>query len=153
MRNSKYLQILGICTLFSVTACSSKLEIPEPPVYNKVRNISVDLNQEMQTIDGFGASDAWRCQMVGKYWPEEKRNQIADWLFSQEVDENGNQKASACPCGDFTLVREAQNKGLDSDIADEWRRSECFLSADGTYNWNKYEGQRWFFKSCSRQRG
>ena len=50
MRNSKYLQILGICTLFSVTACSSKLEIPEPPVYNKVRNISVDLNQEMQTI-------------------------------------------------------------------------------------------------------
>jgi len=90
MRNSKYLQILGICTLFSVTACSSKLEIPEPPVYNKVRNISVDLNQEMQTIDGFGASDAWRCQMVGKYWPEEKRNQIADWLFSQEVDENGN---------------------------------------------------------------
>ena len=42
MRNSKYLQILGICTLFSVTACSSKLEIPEPPVYNKVRNISVD---------------------------------------------------------------------------------------------------------------
>ena len=22
------------------------------------------------------------------------------------------QKASACPCGDFTLVREAQNKGL-----------------------------------------
>ena len=92
MRNSKYLQILGICTLFSVTACSSKLEIPEPPVYNKVRNISVDLNQEMQTIDGFGASDAWRCQMVGKYWPEEKRNQIADWLFSQEVDENGNPK-------------------------------------------------------------
>ena len=69
MRNSKYLQILGICTLFSVTACSSKLEIPEPPVYNKVRNISVDLNQEIQ-------------------------------------------KASACPCGDFTLVREAQNKGL-----------------------------------------
>lgn len=60
MRNSKYLQILGICTLFSVTACSSKLEIPEPPVYNKVRNISVDLNQEMQTIDGFGASDAWQ---------------------------------------------------------------------------------------------
>ena len=92
MRNSKYLQILGICTLFSVTACSSKLEIPEPPVYNKVRNISVDLNQEMQTIDGFGASDAWRCQMVGKYWPEEKRNQIADWLFSQESKEQGGQQ-------------------------------------------------------------
>lgn len=112
MRNSKYLQILGICTLFSVTACSSKLEIPEPPVYNKVRNISVDLNQEMQTIDGFGASDAWRCQMVGKYWPEEKRNQIADWLFSQKSMKMEIQKASACPCGDFTLVREAQNKGL-----------------------------------------
>lgn len=112
MRNSKYLQILGICTLFSVTACSSKLEIPEPPVYNKVRNISVDLNQEMQTIDGFGASDAWRCQMVGKYWPEEKRNQIADWLFSQEVDENGNPKGIGLSMWRFYIVREAQNKGL-----------------------------------------
>ena len=110
MRNSKYLQILGICTLFSVTACSSKLEIPEPPVYNKVRNISVDLNQEMQTIDGFGASDAWRCQMVGKYWPEEKRNQIG--CLAKKSMKMEIQKAPACPCGDFILVREAQNKGL-----------------------------------------
>ena len=152
MRNSKYLQILGICTLFSVTACSSKLEIPEPPVYNKVRNISVDLNQEMQTIDGFGASDAWRCQMVGKYWPEEKRNQIADWLFSQEVDENGNPKGIGLSMWRFYIGAGSTEQGLDSDIADEWRRSECFLSADGTYNWNKYEGQRWFLKAA-RDRG
>ena len=112
MRNSKYLQILGICTLFSVTACSSKLEIPEPPVYNKVRNISVDLNQEIQTIDGFGASDAWRCQMVGKYWPEEKRNQIADWLFSQEVDENGNPKGIGLSMWRFYIGAGSTEQGL-----------------------------------------
>ena len=119
MRNSKYLQILGICTLFSVTACSSKLEIPEPPVYNKVRNISVDLNQEMQTIDGFGASDAWRCQMVGKYWPEEKRNQIADWLFSQEVDENGKPLYSKTMIYDW--LDEIREMGLRQSFLQEKR--------------------------------
>ena len=45
---------------------------------------------QYQTIDGFGASDAWRAQFVGKNWPLEKRNQIADLLFSQELDEAGN---------------------------------------------------------------
>jgi hypothetical protein len=27
---------------------------------------------EYQVIDGFGASDAWRAQFVGKNWPIEK---------------------------------------------------------------------------------
>jgi len=45
---------------------------------------------EYQNIDGFGASDAWRCQFVGKNWPLEKRKAIADLLFSSEVDKYGN---------------------------------------------------------------
>ena len=47
---------------------------------------------EYQVIDGFGASDAWRAKFVGKNWPMDKRNKIADLLFSQEVDESGNPK-------------------------------------------------------------
>ncbi len=37
--------------------------------------------QELQTMDGFGASDAWSMQTMG-LWPEEKQTQAADWLFS-----------------------------------------------------------------------
>lgn len=39
-----------------------------------------------QTIHSFGASDCWRVQYIGKNWPIEKRNQIADLLFSSELD-------------------------------------------------------------------
>ena len=60
---------------------------------------------EYQTIDGFGASDAWRAQFVGKNWPAAKRNKIADLLFSQEDDEEGNPKASVFPSGGFTSLQ------------------------------------------------
>ena len=39
----------------------------------------------------FSASDAWSMQFIG-LWPEEKQNQVADWLFSTENDANGQPK-------------------------------------------------------------
>ena len=50
----------------------------------------IDKKVKHQVIDNFGASDAWRCDFIGKYWPEEKREQIADLLFKREFDEQGN---------------------------------------------------------------
>ena len=41
----------------------------------------IDKDITYQEIDNFSASDAWRCQFVGKYWPQEKKEQIADLLF------------------------------------------------------------------------
>ena len=38
-----------------------------------------------QTMRGFGASDAWSTQFVGKNWPLNKRNTIADLLFSEDI--------------------------------------------------------------------
>lgn len=103
-------------------------------------------------MEGFGASDAWRCQMVGKFWPEEKRNQIAEWLFSQEVDEFGNPKGIGLSLWRFYLGSGSAEQGLDSNIADEWRRAECFQSPDGSYDWSKQEGQRWFL-NAAKSRG
>lgn len=152
MNCGRYIQLLGATTLLTVTSCISDVDKPLPPVFNSVRHISVDLNQEMQTIDGFGASDAWRCQFVGKNWPEEKRKQIADWLFSQEVDDNGNPKGIGLSLWRFYIGAGSTEQGDDSGIADEWRRSECFQNVDGTYDWNKYQGQRWFLRAA-RDRG
>ena len=142
--------ILG--ATFAFASCASKLETPPPPVYSDTRTMTIRLNQEQQTIDGFGASDAWRCQMVGKYWPEAKKNAIADLLFSKEVDEKGNPKGIGLSIWRFYLGAGSMEQGPESDISDEWRRAECFQAADGTYNWQKQEGQRWFLQAA-RQRG
>ena len=53
-------------------------------------DVSTTPEVEYQVIDGFGASDAWRAQFVGENWPVEKREYIADLLFSQEIDKDGN---------------------------------------------------------------
>lgn len=142
--------ILGVTFVF--TSCASKLETPPVPVYSGTRTVAIKLNQEQQTIDGFGASDAWRCQMVGKYWPEAKKNAIADFLFSKEEDEKGNPKGIGLSIWRFYLGAGSMEQGPESDISDEWRRAECFQAADGTYDWQKQEGQRWFLQAA-RQRG
>src|SRR6185503_1377987 len=54
--------------------------------------IQIDSRTSFQTIDGFGASDAWQCQFVGENWPLDKRDHIADLLFSRDVDPQGNPK-------------------------------------------------------------
>lgn len=137
---------------FTFISCASKLETPSPPVYSDTRTMTIRLDREQQTIDGFGASDAWRCQMVGKYWPETKKNAIADMLFSKETDEKGNPKGIGLSIWRFYLGAGSMEQGPESDISDEWRRGECFQAADGTYNWQKQEGQRWFLQAA-RQRG
>jgi O-glycosyl hydrolase len=55
-------------------------------------SLSLNLNDKKQQIQSFGASDAWSIQFVGKNWPLEKREQIAELLFSTDTDENQNPK-------------------------------------------------------------
>jgi len=105
-----------------------------------------------QTIDGFGASDAWRAQFVGKNWPLPKKNRIADLLFSQQNDDEGNPKGIGLSIWRFYLSSGTAEQGDSSDIGNPWRRGECFLNADGTYDWSKHEGQRWFLQAA-KERG
>ena len=47
----------------------------------------IDKQTVYQEIDNFSASDAWRCAFIGKNWPQEKKEKIADLLFKREFDE------------------------------------------------------------------
>lgn len=134
----------AICSLF--ISCASKHNLS-----SDLPEIKIDLNQELQTMDGFGASDAWRCQMVGKNWPLEKKNAIADLLFSQEIDKQGNPKGIGLSIWRFYLGAGSTEQGSNSGITDEWRRSECFQNPDGSYDWNKQEGQRWFLQAAKKR--
>jgi hypothetical protein len=105
-----------------------------------------------QTIDGFGASDAWQCQFVGKNWPLEKRGLIADLLFSREVDARGNPKGIGLSIWRFYLGAGTSEQGDASGIGNPWRRGECFQNPDGSYDWSKQAGQQWFLQAA-RDRG
>lgn len=107
---------------------------------------------KFQTMDGFGASDAWRAQFVGKNWPLEKRKLIADLLFSQEFDQAGNPQGIGLSIWRFNITAGTAEHGDDSGIKNVWRRGECFQNADGTYDWTKQLGQQWFLKAA-KQRG
>ncbi|GAA3745599.1 glycoside hydrolase family 30 protein [Flavobacterium ginsengisoli] len=113
-------------------------------------NISLDMN--LQTMESFGASDAWQCNFIGKNWPTDKKNKIADLLFSQGVDADGNPKGIGLSLWRFNLGAGSAEQGEASDITDEWRRSECFTTDGVSYNMTKQAGQVWFMKAA-RERG
>lgn len=142
---------LAICAAAVCIGCS-KVEVPDSPVYSETRTVKLNVNNEQQTMDGFGASDGWRCQMIGEYWPDAKKKQIADWLFSTDTDENGNPKGIGLSVWRFNIGTGSAEQGPMSGIKDEWRRSECFQNANGTYDWTKQAGARWFLKAA-KERG
>ncbi|WP_073404322.1 glycoside hydrolase [Mucilaginibacter sp. OK098] len=117
----------------------------------KTITVNIDLLKTHQTINNFGASDAWSCQFIGK-WPDEKRNKIADLLFSSDTLANGSPKGIALSLWRFNIGAGSTEQGAQSGIKDEWRRAESFLNTDGSYNWQKQAGQIWFLKAA-KQRG
>jgi O-glycosyl hydrolase len=110
--------------------------------------LKTDTTIQYQTMDGFGASDAWRAQFVGLHWPLEKRNQIADLLFSQAMDENGDPMGIGLSIWRFNIGAGTAEQGDKSGINNVWRRAECFLNPDGSYDWSKQQGQQWFLKAA-----
>ena len=115
----------------------------------KVYEIDKDLTY--QVIDNFSASDAWRCDFIGKYWPEEKKERIADLLFKREFDEKGNPVGMALTNWRVNIgagsYENRETKGVDNS----WNRTECFLSANGTWDFTKQAGQRWFMEAARRR--
>lgn len=116
------------------------------------QTIKAEINKAnvFQTIEGFGASDAWRCQFVGQNWPNKKREKIAEWLFSKEFDENGNPKGVGLSLWRFYIGAGTTEQGSRSDIKNEWRRAESFVDTHGNYDWSKQQGQQWFLKKAKQ---
>lgn len=103
-----------------------------------------------QHIQHFGASDAWSMQFLG-LWPKKQQEQIADWLFSTENDALGKPKGIGLSIWRFNLGAGSEEQGKASQIQ-PGTRTQCFLNADGSYDWSKQAGQRKFLK-LAQQRG
>lgn len=114
--------------------------------------IVINLNEKHQTMHSFGASDCWRTQFIGKNWPLEKREAMADYLFSTKFDQTGNPKGIGLSLWRFNIGSGSHEAGEHSGVSYEWRRTECFLDSAGNWDWNKQAGQRWFLEAA-RKRG
>lgn len=110
--------------------------------------VEINKNKVFQTMEGFGASDAWRCQFVGKNWPDTKRERIAELLFSKELDSDGNPKGIGLSLWRFYIGAGTTEQGEASNIKNEWRRAESFIDEAGNYDWDKQQGQQWFLNKA-----
>jgi O-glycosyl hydrolase len=136
------LQPVNPCLVNGIDTCAAA----------KVIKVSINLNQAFQTIHSFGASDCWSIKYIGKNWPEAKRNEIADLLFSKGFDANGNPKGIGLSMWRSNIGAGSFEQGVASNISSDWRREECYLNSNGTYDWTKQAGNRWFAKAA-RDRG
>lgn len=113
-------------------------------VFAQKKSISIEPSQTIQTIDNFGASSAWFTEFIGKYWEPTQRENMARWLFSSRLDKNGNPEGIALSTYRFNIGGGTTELGDSSKIKDFRKRAECFLNADGSYDWNKQSGYLWF---------
>lgn len=99
----------------------------------------IKLNEEHQTIENFGASDAWRCQKIGA-WSIESREKVADLLFSTT-------SGIGLSCWRFNI-----GGGVNPRITMPERTVETFEVGEGQYDWSRQENERWFLQAA-KQRG
>ena len=114
-------------------------------------SISINPSERKQTIEYWAAADAWSGNFVGKYWSEASKQKMADLLFSQEYDENGNPKGAALSAWRVNLgggTLESPN----GDIFPFHRRGECYLTVDGkNYDWGKCAGQEYWMAEAVKR--
>ncbi len=109
---------------------------------------TINLAAEKQVMHSFGASDCWGIKFIGKNWPENKRDQIADLLFSKEMDEQGNPKGIGLSMWRINIGAGSFEQGEGSNIKSPWRREESFQLPDGSYDWSKQAGNQWFARAA-----
>jgi len=106
-------------------------------------------NRTYQTIKSFGASDAWSNDVLKKL-SVEKRQDIADLLFSMDTNSNGSFKGIGLSLWRFNLGAGSAEQGDSSRISWYRRRTESFMNSDGSYNWNKQSGHLWMLNAAKK---
>ena len=114
-------------------------------------DLNIDTSTAFQTIQNFGASDGWSTQHIGLHFPENKKERLAELLFSQDTFPDGTPKGIGLSSWRFNIGAGTAEQGDESRISIETRRTECFLNPDReTYNWNKQAGQQWFLEKAAK---
>ena len=99
----------------------------------------------------FGASDAWVCNSSGFSTGETKPNSRLAVQHGERRQRTA-ERYRYLSLWRFNVGAGSTEQGENSQIASPWMRAECFSNPDGTYDWNKQQGQRNFTK-LAKERG
>ena len=111
--------------------------------------VTVDIGRTRQQMLGFGASDCWSIQHVGR-WPQTKRAAIADLLFETGLDGSNKPTGIGLSVWRFNL---GAGSSRQDKISRPWRRADTFFDQKfNGYDWSRLPGQRWFL-GAARDRG
>lgn len=112
---------------FGVIGTDSKVVYGQSNLVNANKDGSnttvIDVNTNYQIMNGFGASACWWSQDVGAW---DNADEIMQALYDSD-------KGIGLNVYRYNLGAGSKN---DTHILNENRRTECFLNADGTYNFN-----------------
>lgn len=124
--------VLFFLLYFSV-ACVHFVGMPMNNPKPDIHSLEIDTWIQYQEMDHFGASDAWSGQFVGN-WPAQKKEAIADLLFSNAMDDQGNPIGTGLSLWRIILGAGSAEQGAKSGIKDPWRRAPSFLDKDGKFD-------------------
>jgi O-glycosyl hydrolase len=134
--------------LLSIHACNK--ETPPGNEQREYLTIQLEPETQYQAVHSFGASDAWSCQFIGKNWPVEKKKEMARLLFSTGLQSDESPEGIGLSSWRFNVGAGSAEQGHQSGIQDQWRRAECFLTADGSLSFEKQSGQQWFMQEAAQ---
>jgi O-glycosyl hydrolase len=131
------------------TSSADGIVSPTPSFTCLSKSVSVNASVTYQEMEGFGASDCWLPNQIGQYWTN-NRLQLARWLFSQNISNDGQPQGIGLSMWRVNLGAGTSEQGDDSGI-DANNRAESYLAANGSYNWNRCVGQRYFMQQAKNQ--
>ncbi|MEK3761970.1 glycoside hydrolase [Paenibacillus sp. FSL P4-0338] len=138
--------IVLVCVVVVVILFSNRKEEEIPVQHQKPPDaaVTIDGNLRYQTIDNFGASDAWSMDPLGKEWTEENKNKVADLLFSRS-------RGIGLSAWRFNIGAGSAETD-QAIIPDPWRRTEAFkITEEGPYDWSRQAGQQWFLRAAQER--
>lgn len=130
-------------------ACLSLLfVILSAKAQERALTFTIRLNRPVQPVRNIGASGCWFTEEIGARWPERDKKRVAELLFSRELDKDGQPRGIGLSAFRYNIGAGTAEQGDSSGIRDPAHRVECFLSPDGTYDWNKQKGYTWMLQQA-----
>lgn len=131
-------------TFISILALSATLSAAAQSTFT----VGFSPSQRYQTIMDFGASDCWTSDYVGRYFSASEKAKAARLLFSQKMNSDGNPEGIGLSVWRVNLGAGSSQQGGGSNISDVTRRADCYIKADGNYDWSRCSGQQWFMEQA-----
>lgn len=129
-------KLLAIISATATVGCAFAIEVKINP------------GKKFQTIEYFGASDAWATQYIGDFWSDAHREKTARLLFSQKLDKYGNPEGAGLSLWRVNLGGGTFD-GNTSQIEPEWRAARSFLPENSeTPDWSRCAGLRYFMEKA-----